>query len=163
MTLTSSLPHAAPPRDGRQSDRALAICVGARRLLASHGFATLTEMTLASGRRADILAVAEGGEIWIVEIKSSVVDYRTDAKWPEYRDYCDRFLFAVDPGFPTEIIPGEAGLILADRFGAALTRPAPEHRLPPPRRRAVTLRFARQAASRLHALTDPLGAAGLAD
>src|SRR5215218_2687960 len=103
--------------DRRQSDAALAVCLGTRRLLASHGFASLPEVTLANGRRADILGLGPDGEIWIVEVKSSVADFRADGKWPEYRDFCDRFFFAVPETFPTEILPGEAGLILADGFG----------------------------------------------
>ena len=57
--------------------------------------APVSEVSLANGRRADVAAVAASGEIWIVEIKSSVEDFRTDQKWPEYRDYCDRLFFAV--------------------------------------------------------------------
>jgi hypothetical protein len=153
----------APPVDGRQSPTALAVALGARRLLAGHGFASVTELTLASGRRADIIALDSGGAIWIVEIKSSVADFRTDAKWPDYRDYCDRFFFAVPNGFPTEILPHESGLILADSFGAAMVREAPEHRLVAARRKAVTLRFAQAAAGRLHMLVDPQGASGWMD
>ena len=79
--------------------------------------APVSEVSLANGRRADIAAVAESGEIWIVEIKSSIEDFRTDQKWPEYRDYCDRLFFAVAPAFPNEILPADAGLIIADRYG----------------------------------------------
>lgn len=57
--------------------------------------APVTEVSLANGRRADIAAVAASGEIWIVEIKSSIEDFRTDQKWPEYRDYCDRLFFEI--------------------------------------------------------------------
>ena len=163
MTLSVSPAHTIPARDGRQSDRALAICVGARRLLTSLRLATLTEVTLRSGRRADILAVGESGEIWIIEIKSSVADFRADAKWPEYREFCDRFAFAVDPDFPTRLIPDDTGLILSDRYGASLARPSPLHRITPACRKAVLLRFGRAAASRLHALTDPAGANGIVD
>jgi hypothetical protein len=152
-----------PPVDGRQSPTALAVGLGARRLLASHGFASVTELTLASGRRADIIALGANGAIWIVEIKSSVADFRADGKWPDYRDYCDRFFFAVPNGFPTDILPDESGLILADSFGAAMVREAPEHRLAGARRKAVTLRFAQAAAGRLHMLIDPQGAGGWMD
>ena len=150
----------APTRDGRQSQTALEVCVGTRRLLASHGFASVPELTLASGRRADIMALGPEGTLWIVEIKSCVADFRTDGKWPDYREFCDRFSFAVPADFPTEILPGETGLILADAFGAALVREAPEHRLCASRRKAVLLRFAHAAAGRLHMLVDPQGAAG---
>jgi hypothetical protein len=151
------------PVDGRQSANATAIAIGTRRLLAGRGLASVTELTLASGRRADIIALGSDGCIWIVEIKSSVADFRADAKWPAYRDYCDRLYFAVAPDFPTEILPAETGLILADGFGADLAREAPEHKLAGARRRAVMLRFAHVAAGRLHALVDPSGAYGWMD
>ena len=96
---------AVPPPDGRQSPAALAIAVGTRRLLASHGLTSVTELTLASGRRADIVALAPDGTIWILEIKSCVADFRADGKWPDYRDFCDRFSFAVAQDFPTHILP----------------------------------------------------------
>ena len=146
--------------DRRQSDAALAVCLGTRRLLASHGFASLPEVTLANGRRADILGLGPDGEIWIVEVKSSVADFRADGKWPEYRDFCDRLFFAVHPDFPLAILPEAAGLIVADAYGAAILRDAPEHRLAGARRKAVTLRLAHAAAGRLHLLADPQGAGG---
>ncbi len=160
MGLLRLQPSASPPPDRRQSQTALAVAIGTRRLLASHGFASVPELTLASGRRADIMALGRDGEVWIVEIKSSVADFRADGKWPDYRSFCDRFSFAVPTDFPIEILPGETGLILADAFGAALVREAPEHRLNAARRKAVMLRFAHAAAGRLHMLVDPQGAAG---
>ena len=141
--------------DGRQSETALSVARGARRLLRSFGYSSLTEVTLASGRRADLLALAGNGEIHIVEIKSSLADFRADQKWPEYREFCDRFYFAVPPDFPLEVIPQEAGLIVADSYGAEVQRAAPEHKIAPARRRAVLLRFAQVAADRLHLLADP--------
>jgi len=143
--------------DGRQSPAAFEICRGVARLLKSHGFAAVTEVTLASGRRADVVGVSDRGAIWIVEIKSSIEDFRADQKWPEYRDYCDRLLFAVAPGFPHEVLPPDAGLIVADRYGGELLRPAPEHTLAAARRKAMTLRVARVAASRLQGVIDPEG------
>jgi len=145
----------ALPADGRQSERAAGIARGVARLLATHGFACICEVPLANGRRADVVAVSEAGDIWIVEIKSSLEDFRTDQKWPEYREFCDRMLFAVAVDFPVDILPGDAGLIIADRFGGEIVRPAPEHRLAGARRKAMTLRFARAAAFRLSALYDP--------
>jgi len=153
-------PALALKADGRQSPTALAVCTGVRRLLAGHGFASVTEFTLASGRRADILALGPDGAIWIVEVKSSPADFRADGKWPDYRDFCDRFFFAVSEEFPVEILPPDTGLILADGYGAAIERDAPEHRLAGARRKAVTLRFAHAAATRLHMLVDPQGAGG---
>jgi hypothetical protein len=135
---------------------AAALCRGVCRLFAEHGFASLVEFSLANGRRADIAALGRGGEITIVEIKSSIADFRADRKWPDYWDYCDRLYFAVGADFPQDLLPAECGLIVADAFGAAVLREPPEPRLlNPARRRAVTLRFARTAASRLHRMADP--------
>ena len=127
------------------------------RLLRTHGMASVTEVSLANGRRADIAAVSAGGEIWIAEIKSSVDDFRTDQKWPEYRDYCDRLFFAVAPGFPVQILPPDTGLITADRYGGEIVRAAPEHKLASARRKAMTLWVMRTAAFRLQAAIDPQG------
>ena len=152
-----------PPADGRQSARAIAICTGTRRLLAGHGLSTVTELTLASGRRADIVGLSRDGCIWIVEVKSSHADYHCDLKWPDYRDFCDRLFFAVGGEFDTGRIPDDVGLIVADPYGAAMIRDAPEHRLAGARRKALTLRFAQAAANRYHALLDPAGATGWLD
>lgn len=149
-------PFAPEPRaDGRQSPIARAVQRGVLRHLAAHGLAGVTEFILASGRRADILALDGKGGISIIEIKSSVADFRADGKWPQYRAFCDRLLFAVPLDFPREILPQDAGLLVADAFGAELLRAAPVHPLPPATRRALTLRFARSAATRLAALHDP--------
>lgn len=154
----SATPATVPlelPVDGRQSPRALEIAKGTSRLLLAHGFARLAEVTLKSGRRADLIAIDLKGEIWIAEIKSSITDFRVDTKWPEYRAYCDRFFFAVAPDFPLDILPDDVGLIVADRFGGEIVREAPEHRLAAARRKSVTLLLARIGALRLHALADP--------
>jgi len=131
------------------------LCRGVCRALAHRGFATLPEVSLANGRRADVLALGRDGELVIVEIKSSVADFKSDRKWPEYRAFCDRLYFAVPDGFPLELIPEDCGLIKADGFGAAVLREAVPHRLNPARRRALTLRFALLAAARLGRLLDP--------
>jgi hypothetical protein len=141
--------------DGRQSDMALAIARGTRRLLRNLHFSTLMELPLASGRRADIVALASDGTILIVEIKSSLADFRADQKWPDYRAHCDRLYFAISDNLAPAIMPEDAGLIVADSFGAAVLREAPEHRLPGATRRAMLMRFAHAAAHRLHGLTDP--------
>ncbi|HVL71613.1 MAG TPA: MmcB family DNA repair protein [Beijerinckiaceae bacterium] len=143
------------PPDRRQSPTAACVQRGVRRFFAQLGQATLPEFTLANGRRADVIALSGDGRITIVEIKSSVADFRADGKWPDYRDFCDRFCFAVPETVPVEILPATAGLIVADAFGAALLREPPEHPLAGARRKAVTLRFARAAAGALHALADP--------
>jgi hypothetical protein len=153
MQLSQALAPLRP--DGRQSPTALNIQRGVRRLFAQLGHASLPEFTLASGRRADVIALAPDGRLTIVEIKSSVADFRADRKWPDYRDFCDRFFFAVCESVPVEILPEAAGLIVADGFGAAILREPPDHPLAGARRKAVTLRFARAAAGLLHALADP--------
>lgn len=134
--------------------RADAIARGTLRLLADLGLCGIRELTLANNRRADIAALGPGGEIWMVEIKSGVPDFRADSKWHEYIPYCDRFWFSVDADFPQELIPDEAGLIVADAFGAGVIREAPSLALAPARRKAVTLRLARLAAMRLSAAAD---------
>jgi hypothetical protein len=139
----------------RPSPAAVDICRGVARLLHSHQMATVTEVALANGRRADIVAVTAGGEIWIVEIKSSVEDFRADHKWPEYRAFCDRLLFAVAPAFPREILPADTGLIVADRYGGEVVRGAAEHRMSGTRRKALTLRLVHTAAMRLQSTIDP--------
>lgn len=142
--------------DGRQSETALLVQRGVARLLRASGFAVLPEFTLASGRRTDIICVNGSGEIWIVEIKSSPEDYRSDHKWPEYRDYCDRLYFAIPTTMEPDIMPGDVGLIIADSWGADIIRHAEATSLHASRRKAVTLAFARTAALRLHGLYDPL-------
>lgn len=122
-----------------------------------HGLSSVSEVSLANGRRADIAAVSGSGEIWIVEIKSSIEDFRTDQKWPEYREYCDRLFFAVAPAFPREVLPPDTGLIIADRYGGEILRAAPEHKLAAARRKAMTLRLVQTAAMRLQAAIDPEG------
>ncbi|MEO0983302.1 MAG: MmcB family DNA repair protein [Pseudomonadota bacterium] len=139
------------------SPDAAAIARGVLRLFEALGHCGITEMTLANGRRADVAALGPGGEVSIVEVKSSVADFRADAKWPDYQPYCDRFYFAVGHTFPADLIPDEAGLIIADGFGGAVVRESTEAPLAAARRKAVTLRFARMAAQRLTRL-DAAGA-----
>src|ERR1700688_2313291 len=98
------------------------ICRGTARALAQSGYASLAEVPLANGRRADLLAVGRDGVLLIVEVKSSVADFRSDRKWTEYRDFCDRLSFAVPPDFPQGLIPEDCGLIVADPFGAMVLR-----------------------------------------
>jgi hypothetical protein len=150
MSPVLSLRH-----DGRQSTVAAEVQRGVRRLFSQMGHVSLPEFTLASGRRADVIALCPGGTLAIVEIKSSVADFRADRKWPDYRDFCDRFFFAVPDTLPREILPDDTGLIVADAFGAAILREAPPHPLAGARRKAVTLRFAHAAAGLLHTLADP--------
>jgi hypothetical protein len=146
-----------PPPDRRQSETALAIARGTARLLRSLGFACVSELPLPSGRRADLVALNERGEIWIVEIKSSLEDLRADQKWPDYRAHCDRLFFAFTADLPCEIFPADTGLIVADAYGAHMQCEAPEHRLAAATRKSMTVRFAMAAAQRINRLVDPQG------
>jgi len=148
------------PVDGRQSPTALAVARGTQRLLHQFGFSAVSELPLPSGRRADLVALNNAGDIWIVEIKSSIADFRVDQKWPDYRLHCDRLLFATASHVPLDIFPADAGLIVADAYGAELVREAPEHRMHAATRRSMMLSFARAAARRLQALADPQGPYG---
>lgn len=140
-----------PLADGRQSERAMVIRRGVQRLLSQMGAHVLPELSLATGRRADLVALTRSGDVWIIEIKSSIEDFRVDRKWPEYRLHSDRFFFATHPEVPAEIFPQDCGFILSDGYGAEILREAPEHRLPAPTRKALTLRMARAGAARLMA------------
>lgn len=147
-----------PPVDGRQSPTALMVARGVGRFFRSRGFAVVAELPLATGRRADVVGLGPSGELWIVEIKSSIEDFRTDQKWPDYRLSCDRLFFASHADVPMAIFPEDAGLILADQFGAELVREAPEHKLAGATRKHMLVRFAHAAAHRLHGLVDPAAA-----
>src|SRR6516225_1867300 len=146
-----------PPPDRRQSETALAIARGTSRLLRSLGFTCISELPLPSGRRADLVALNERGEIWIVEIKSSEEDLRADQKWHEYRAHCDRLFFAFTQDLPCGIFPEGTGLIIADAYGAHLHCEAPLHRLPAPTRKLMMVRFALASAQRMNRLVDPQG------
>jgi hypothetical protein len=125
-----------------------AVTRGAGRLMAALGYAPLLEVTLPNGRRADIMALGPKGEIAICEVKSGLLDFKTDRKWGEYLPYCDAFYFAVAPEFPREILPDAPGLIVADGFGGAVLREAPVTALVAARRKALTIAFGRLAALR---------------
>jgi hypothetical protein len=133
----------------------LAVTRGAARLLAALGWAPVFEVPLPNGRRADIMTVSPKGEIAIVEVKSSVEDYRCDLKWGEYAPFCDRFYFAVAPEFPREVLAEGPGLIVADGFGGAVLTEAPVTPLAPARRKALTIGLARLAAMRAAGLPEP--------
>jgi hypothetical protein len=147
-------PAPASPDDGRQSERALLVRRGTLRLLAALDLFALPEVTVRTGRRADLMAVSRTSEIWIVEIKSSVEDFRADKKWPEYRAFCDRFFFATLPDVPDSLFPGDAGLIVADGYGGAILREAPAQLLAAARRKELLTRLARVGAARLSLLAD---------
>jgi hypothetical protein len=149
------------PIDGRQSERALAIRRGVCRRLRAEGLALIPEVTLRSGRRADLVALGSDGMITIVEIKSSIEDFRADQKWQDYCLHSDHFYFATGPHVPAEIFPLEAGLIVADPYGAEILRPSGCVKLPAATRKEMLVRIARAGAHRLHDLEDPEGFAGL--
>jgi hypothetical protein len=160
LTMSVNLLPAPLLVDGRQSPTASAIARGTTRLLHALGYSMVSELPLPSGRRADLVALGGDGEILIVEIKSSVADFRADQKWMDYRLHCDRLFFATIAGVPCDIFPADTGLIVADAFGASIVCAAPEHRLLAARRKTVMLRFAHAAALRLQALADPQGPYG---
>ena len=145
------------PPDRRQSETALSVARGTARLLHQFGFSVVCELPLPSGRRADIVALDGAGAIWIIEVKSSVEDFRADQKWMDYRLHCDRLFFATTMQVPCEIFPKDTGLIVGDAFGASIVCEAPEHRLHAATRKTMMLAFARCAALRLQALADPNG------
>lgn len=135
--------------------RAAQIARGVSRFFAERGNSCLSEFTFKTGRRADIIAIDNKGTISVIEIKSSVADYRSDKKWQEYLDFCDRFYFAVGSDFPIDILPMDCGLVIADAYGASIKRESEMNTLNAARRKAITLRFARAGATRLMQFTDP--------
>jgi hypothetical protein len=157
VAQSSFLPaeSAALTPDGRQSERALAIRRGVCRRLRAEGLALIPEVTLRSGRRADLVALGSDGWITIVEIKSSIEDFRADGKWQEYCAHSDDFYFATGPHVPIEIFPMEVGLIVADPYGAEIVRASSCVKLPAARRKEMLIRIARAGALRLHDLEDP--------
>jgi hypothetical protein len=157
--MTTEAASLLPP-DLRQSPTALAIARGTQRLLTSFGLTCISELPLPSGRRADLVGLGGSGEIVIVEIKSSIADFRADQKWQDYRLHSDRMFFATTMEVPQDIFPEDAGLIIADSFGAHIVREAPEHRLHAATRKTMLTLFARTAARRLQALADPHGPYG---
>jgi hypothetical protein len=134
---------------------AIGLARGVCRLFDAMGQASLTEFAVTNGRRADVLALDGAGRFTIVEIKTSLADFRGDAKWPEYLEFCDRYFFAVPEDFRHEVLPCDHGLIVADPWDATIVRQAPERAMNGARRKAQTLRFARLASRRLRMLLDP--------
>jgi hypothetical protein len=133
---------------------------GIARLFFRQDLYALCEVPLPNGRRADMVAIDAKGQLIIVEIKVSRADLLGDRKWGDYLDYCDRFYWAVPPELAPicneeRYLPGEAGLIVADRYDAVTVREAAHRPLAPARRKAELLRFARRAARRLSAQIDP--------
>jgi hypothetical protein len=135
---------------------------GVSRHLRSHGYVSIEEFVPARGLRVDVMGLGPKGEIWVIECKSSRADFQTDSKWQGYLDWCDRYFWAVDMGFPTDLLPAGTGLIIADAYDAEIIRMAPEDRLAPARRKVLIQKFATHAARRLQALRDP-GVAALSN
>lgn len=128
---------------------------GVARHLQQINFNSILEFTPTAGLRVDVMAIGPKGEIWIIECKSSTADFQSDSKWQGYLEWCDQYYWAVGPDFPIDLLPAETGIIFADSYGAEVIRPAPQTQLAAARRKKLTLKFARNAAQRLQALTDP--------
>ena len=131
--------------EGRAEGLARGVC----RLLDAMGICPLVEVPLGTGRRADVLGQDGKGRFTIVEIKSGLADFRADCKWEDYRRHCDRLYFAVGSAFPLDVLPANAGVIVADRFGAEIRREAPLEPMAAGLRRRQAIRFGRIAANRL--------------
>lgn len=149
-----------PAADGRQSPTAMMVAQGVRRHLRTAGIASICEVVLGNGRRADIVGLGANGSIHIIEVKSNLQDFRCDDKWPDYLDYCDFFYFAAPPDLNPDIFPADAGLVVADSYGAEIIRKPLARKLNASRRRITLLAFARSAALQLHGLHDPHAAEG---
>ena len=128
---------------------------GVCRHLLSYDFVPVEEFVPERGRRVDVVALGPKGEIWVIECKSSRADFQSDGKWQGYLDWCDRYFWAVDEAFPTDLLPDGTGLIVADAYNAEIIRMGPEVPLAAARRRVLTRKIARDAARRLHRLRDP--------
>jgi hypothetical protein len=129
---------------------------GVARFFTALGYSALVEVPLPNGRRADVLAIDGRGQFLLVEVKSCRADFRSDNKWPEYLEFCDFFYFAVAADFPRDLLPDQAGLLIADPYNAVIERDTAGRLLAPARRRSLLLRFAHLAASRVQVLSDPL-------
>ncbi|KIN64004.1 DUF1052 domain containing protein [Sulfitobacter noctilucicola] len=149
MAFVDLNPSSVTPQPGQLLAR------GVARHLVSHGFACVEELVPTRGLRVDIMALGPKGEIWVVECKSCRADFTSDSKWQGYLEWADRFFWAVDQDFPTELLPDETGLIIGDAYGGEIIRMGPETKLPPARRKVMVQKFAVHAARRLHLLRDP--------
>ena len=128
---------------------------GVSRHLLTHGYVSIEEFVPSRGLRVDVMGLGPKGEIWVVECKSSRADYQSDSKWQGYLEWCDRFFWAVDTGFPINLLPTKTGLIVADAYDAEIIRMGPESKLAPTRRKKMIQKFAVDAARRLQTLRDP--------
>jgi len=153
LDFCSPIVHIAEMPDTLQPGQQLAR--GVCRHLLSHDFVAIEEFVPDRGLRVDVMALGPKGEIWIIECKSSRADFQTDKKWTGYLEWCDRYFWAVDEAFPTDLLPEGTGLIIADSYDAEIIRMGPEDRLAPARRKKLIHKFARHAALRLHAFRHP--------
>jgi hypothetical protein len=128
---------------------------GVCRHLRSHDFVSVEELVPTSGLRVDVMALGPKGQIWIIECKSSRADFQSDHKWEGYLPWCDRFFWAVDTDFPTELLPDDTGLIIADGYDAEIIRMGPDSALAAARRKVLVQKFARHAAVRAQLARDP--------
>ena len=128
---------------------------GVSRHLRGHGFVSIEEFVPTRGLRVDVMGLGPKGEIWVIECKSSRADFQSDHKWQGYLEWCDRYFWAVDSEFPTELLPDGTGLIIADAYDAEIIRMAPESKLAGARRKVMIQKFATHAARRLQAYRDP--------
>ncbi|MGY6696106.1 MAG: MmcB family DNA repair protein [Roseinatronobacter sp.] len=143
--------HPLSPRNAPGVLLARGVC----RFLVSLDFAPLVEFSPERGLRVDVMAIGPKGEIWIIECKSGRSDYVSDRKWHRYLPWCDRFFWAVEATFPTELLPEETGLMIGDGFGAEILRTPPDSPIPAARRKALTRAFGRSSALRLARELDP--------
>ncbi len=159
MNVHAPLPPALTPE--AEALVAADVVRGVCRMLLRHDCVAIGEVPLEGGRRVDLMALDARGNIVIVEIKVSRADLLGDAKWPEYLGHCDRFFWAVPQGFDLRpldqphFLPERTGLIVADRYDAAVAREAATVPLAAPARRKATLAFARRAGRRLLGMLDP--------
>ena len=128
---------------------------GVSRHLRSHDFVSVEELVPTTGLRVDVMALGPRDEIWVIECKSSRADFKADQKWQGYLEWCDRFFWAVATDFPTELLPADSGLIIADGYDAEIVRMGPETKLAGARRKVMMRKFARHAAVRAQAARDP--------
>ena len=150
---TPELPLDAPMQPGQILAR------GVIRHLRQHDFACLEEFVPERGKRLDVMALGPKSELWVVECKSSRADFMSDLKWQTYLPFADRFFWAVGCDFPTGILPGDTGLIVADGFGAEVVRMPEATPVNAARRRKLVHKFGRTAAQRLMWTRDPMLAA----
>jgi hypothetical protein len=148
------MPDSAQPRDATLMPGQL-LARGVCRHLLGHGFVSVEELVPAPGLRVDVMAIGPKGDVWIIECKSGRADFMADRKWQGYLEWCDRFFWAVDADFPTELLPDGTGLLLADAYDAEIIRLGPDTPLAGARRKLMLQKFARHAALRLQALRDP--------